>query len=152
MFNYLTLLCSTISLASAYVSELKKFPYPELVLEAPMPHTYTKEEDLPKVWDWSNMDGTTYITKALNQHVPQYCGSCWAQAAVSVLGDRIKIQRIKNGTYKGQDINLSVQFILNCGTDRAGSCHGGDSLAAWAFIKSYGSIPYDSCLPYESCS
>ena len=94
MFQYYAFLCSILAIASAYVSELKKFPYPEVAIEAPLPHTYTKPEDLPKQWDWSNMDNTSYITKALNQHVPQYCGSCWAQAAISVLGDRIKIQRI----------------------------------------------------------
>jgi len=36
----------------------------------PLPHTYTSEEDLPKEWNWGNINGTSYLTKNLNQHVP----------------------------------------------------------------------------------
>jgi cathepsin X len=84
----------------------------------------------------------------LNQHIPQYCGSCWAHGAVSAFSDRVKIAR------KGQspDINLSVQHILNCGTDTAGSCYGGSHLAAYEWIHSNGYIAYDTENPYMACS
>lgn len=39
------------------------------------------------------------------------CGSCWAHGSLSSLADRIKIAR----RTKGDDINLSIQYILNCG-------------------------------------
>ena len=55
------------------------------------------------------------------QHIPHYCGSCWAHGAISSLMDRIKIAQKGKGT----DINLSIQYILNCGAESAGSCHGG---------------------------
>jgi len=50
------------------------------------------------------------------QHLPQYCGSCWAHGALSSLADRIKIARLG----QGDDINLAIQFILNCGGKFAG--------------------------------
>lgn len=61
---------------------------------------------------------------------------------------RIKIARGGSGI----DINLSVQFILNCGGDVAGSCHGGSASGAYQFIHDYGSVPYDTCQPYLACS
>ena len=42
---------------------------------------------------------------------------------MSALADRIKIAR--GGM--GDDINLSIQYILNCGGGVAGSCWGGSS-------------------------
>ena len=38
------------------------------------------ETELPLNFDWSNLEGRAYTTKPLNQHIPQYCGSCWCAA------------------------------------------------------------------------
>ena len=85
----------------------------------------------------------------LNQHIPQYCGSCWAHGALSAFADRIKIAR----RGRGPEINLSIQHILNCGTGVAGSCHGGSHTGVYDFIKNHGGfVPYDTCLVYEACS
>jgi hypothetical protein len=66
------------------------------------------------------MNGTNYVTTNLNQHIPVYCGSCWAHGSMSALGDRVKIMT------KGKiDFVPAIQVILNCGSDNAGSCHGG---------------------------
>ena len=67
---------------------------------------------------------------------------------MSALADRIKIAR--DG--QGQDINLSIQYLLNCGGSRAGSCQGGSSLRAYKFIHENGFIPYETCAPYIACS
>ena len=50
------------------------------------------------------------------------------------------------------DINLSVQFVLNCGGEVAGSCHGGSASGAYQFIHEYGFVPFDTCQPYLACS
>lgn len=108
-------------------------------------------DDLPSTYNWNDMNGKSYVTKSLNQHLPQYCGSCWAHGSASALADRIKIERM-NKNISGPEINLSIQFILNCGSKIAGSCYGGTATGTYEFIHNYGLIPYDSCQPYVACS
>ena len=43
---------------------------------------------IPEEFTWANVNGTSYITRTLNQHIPQYCGSCWAFGTLSSLNDR----------------------------------------------------------------
>tara|TARA_B100001250_G_scaffold405157_1_gene422200 strand:- start:3262 stop:4218 length:957 start_codon:yes stop_codon:yes gene_type:complete len=115
---------------------------------SPLPSTYIDYNTLPVNFNWGNVNNTNYLTKMLNQHIPRYCGSCWAHAAISALSDRIKIVSHK----KGPDINLAIQYVLNCGKDIAGSCHGGSHTGTYQFIKMFGFIPFDTCLSYEACS
>ena len=68
-----------------------------------------------------SLTSRTLYNLIIIQHIPHYCGSCWAHGAISSLMDRIKIAQKGKGT----DINLSIQYILNCGAESAGSCHGG---------------------------
>lgn len=111
----------------------------------PRPQDYVKTEDLPDAWDWCEKG---MCTKSLNQHIPQYCGSCWAHGAISALSDRIKIAR----KAAQPDYNLAVQHVLSCGN--AGSCHGGSGAAVYNWIKSLGNagVAYDTCNPYLACS
>jgi len=105
---------------------------------------------VPAAVNWCDKDGVSYCTMNRNQHIPQYCGSCWAHGSVSALGDRIKIAR----KGKGIDINLSVQHILNCGN--VGSCHGGSVVGPYHWLlelsKSGTGIAYESSNPYLACS
>jgi cathepsin X len=119
--------------------------------ELPLPSSYIDPADLPDSFNWADPYGTglSFLTKSLNQHLPQWCGSCWAHGSLSSLADRIKIAR--NGS--GEDINLSIQYVLNCGSGVAGSCHGGSATGTYEFIKKKaGYIPFDTCQPYLACS
>jgi len=137
------------SAAGEYFSEIKiREDAVHNSFHSPHPHTYISMGELPASFNWGDIDGKSYLTKSLNQHIPNYCGSCWAHGALSSLGDRIKIAR----KAQGDDINLSIQYILNCGTEMAGSCHGGYHTSTYEFIQKTGYVPYDTCVPYVSCS
>jgi len=118
------------------------------VVESPLPHTYIEKDKLPEAFTWSDVDGQNFLTKNYNQHIPQYCGSCWAHGAISSLGDRIKIAR----KGRGPDINLAIQWVLNCGGVVAGCCHGGYHTGVFQLIKDSGYVPFDTCQPYLACS
>ena len=115
-------------------------------LDAEKYTVYHAPQPLPSAFAWNNIAGVNYLTKNLNQHIPVYCGSCWAHGSISSLADRIKIRR----KAAWPDINLSIQFLLNC--QMGGSCNGGDHLATYKAIHEYGSIPYDDCMIYQACS
>jgi cathepsin X len=105
---------------------------------------------VPDAINWCDKDGVNYCSMSRNQHIPQYCGSCWAHGSVSALADRVKIAR--GG--KGIDINPSVQHILNCGN--VGSCHGGSVTGPYQWLskisKQNAGISYETSNPYMACS
>lgn len=57
--------------------------------------------------DWRDVAGVSYVTKDLNQHVPQYCGSCWGHSSMSSMADRLKI--LRNAAWP--DIIPSIQVV-----------------------------------------
>lgn len=113
-------------------------------------HLLESPETFPESFSWCNKDGVSFCTVSRNQHIPQYCGSCWAHGTMSALADRIKIAR--NG--KGADINLAIQHLLNCGG--VGSCHGGSVDGPYQWLleisKTGTGISYESAQPYLACS
>lgn len=56
------------------------------VVKSPLPKV--PAGGLPASWDYRPKG---LLTTDLNQHIPTYCGSCWAHASMSSIADRIKI-------------------------------------------------------------
>merc|ERR1712086_1149245 len=116
-------------------------------LSKPMPG-YVREplqdvEDLPETFLWNNVNGTNYLTNLRNQHVPQYCGSCWAHAATSALSDRIKIAR----KAAWPDINIAPQVLISCSGDDG--CHGGEAYNAFEWMHS-NEVTDETCSIYRA--
>lgn len=110
---------------------------------SPLPSKTIRNKDLPKVWDWRNINGTNYLSLTVNQHVPHYCGSCWAQGTASALADRFIVADRK----RFANAALSPQAIINCRA--GGSCQGGNPAAVYEFAHDVG-IPDATCLQYDA--
>ncbi|KRX04902.1 hypothetical protein PPERSA_06536 [Pseudocohnilembus persalinus] len=104
----------------------------------------TDGEVLPKSFDYRNVKGVNYMSWTTNQHIPVYCGSCWAQASTSTIADRLNILR-KN---KWPQSALSVQTLINCYW--GGSCNGGYPYLVYNNIKKHGGIPVMTCQQYNA--
>ena len=53
-----------------------------------LPRSHMENADIPQSYDIRSIDGRNYAVMDKNQHIPVYCGSCWAFAAISALADR----------------------------------------------------------------
>ena len=117
--------------------------------ELKSPFTWRPNEingPLPDNWSWGNANGINYLCTTKNQHIPQYCGSCWAQSTTSTISDRIAIAR--GGKFP--EIDISPQVLLTCDLDDDG-CHGGEPLSAYQWMHN-NDITDSSCAPYLALS
>ena len=109
---FLITLSAFVSVYLSSVNAIKGYiPFGEPIKEvitSRMPHTYLNGDDLPKNFDWRNVNGTNYGSKVLTQQNPSVCGSCWAEAATGALSDRYVI-----ATQGKLRMNLAVQNLLN---------------------------------------
>eukprot|EP00752_Nemacystus_decipiens_P002584 g2419.t1 len=118
--------------------------------EAP-PHGRAKQSptmpasSFPETFDWSDVDGRSYLLPSWNQHIPKYCGSCYVHAALSVVQDRIKVA--KGG--RPPDIMLARQSFINCGESHGFGlgCGGGSAPDIYNFMHEVG-LPDETCNAY----
>lgn len=101
-----------------------------------------KQEDLPKNVDWRNMNGKNYMSWSKNQHIPRYCGSCWAQGSTSAIADRFNIL---TDLKVPSPIALNAQVIVN--EQAGGSCNGGNPGRVYSYARSHGLV-HSSCEQY----
>ena len=100
--------------------------------------------EIPASLDWRWKDGQRYTTWTRNQHIPFYCGACWAMSATSALSDRIMIHY--NNSFP--EWNLSPQVLLNCEREDK-ACGGGYPSHAYEYTRMFG-LPSETCMPYQA--
>jgi len=134
--------CKKNSKVGCYRAPNGKIPQ---LIKSPLPWTYIKPEDIPKNFDWRNVNGKCLVTPIGNQFSPKFCGSCWAFSATRSVSDRMKIHY----NASRPDVVLSVQALLDCGNDLngAGGCNGGSFELAWDLMSQFG-ITDETCSPY----
>jgi cathepsin X len=99
----------------------------------------------PSTVDYRSVDGKNLLSMSRNQHIPHYCGGCWAFAATATVADRLRIKTAGTDMVK---INLAPQVLLNCDM-KAGGCSGGYPLSAFAYMHTNGIVD-ESCARYEA--
>jgi cathepsin X len=111
------------------------------------------EKALPASLDYRNYNNTglDFTTIDWNQHIPQYCGSCWAMATASAMSDRIRL--LRNRAYP--DVQISPQVLVNCAAPQPDGCQGGDPTQASEWIYQNG-VTENACTNYyakaEACT
>ena len=138
---------SAVTFAPAFEGPRKWNSSPELQSERLDGHVHAhqtlKVADLPADWDWRDINGTNFLTESRNQHIPTYCGSCWAFGTLSSLNDRLKIAR--KGAYP--DTILAPQVLINC--NGGGTCNGGNVGGVFSYMEKHG-LPDETCQNYEA--
>eukprot|EP00831_Metopus_contortus_P085534 TRINITY_DN996_c0_g1_i1.p1 TRINITY_DN996_c0_g1~~TRINITY_DN996_c0_g1_i1.p1 ORF type:complete len:462 (-),score=40.98 TRINITY_DN996_c0_g1_i1:23-1408(-) len=91
-------------------------------------------EDLPKSWDWRNVDGKNYMNKAYRQ----ICGSCYAAGTIKAIEARIRV-----ATHNKIKPKLSIKDVVGCSWYSEG-CEGGESFHTAKFGHDFGFIPEEN--------
>lgn len=111
------------------------------VITAPLPADTVPTSSLPANWDWRQQGKVLLASADKNQHIPQYCGSCWSQGTTSALSDRLAIAT--DGQWPA--VNLAPQVVINFGG--CGNCQGGEPSCVYQFVHDHG-VPDQTCQQY----
>lgn len=110
-------------------------------------------EDAPGSYDIRAVGSskTNFASPSRNQHIPQYCGSCWAHGPLSALNDRFQLARRNAWPH----VFLAPQLLLNCMPPPAdksqggGGCLGGDPAEVGPWLASHGGV-HETCQNYQA--
>lgn len=72
------------------------------VLTSPRSHEIVDSSELPKNFDWRDINGVNYVTITRNQHIPFYCGSCWA------FGESLLFEAMRMLDYKCFECSIDI--------------------------------------------
>ncbi|KAL0477258.1 cathepsin C [Acrasis kona] len=98
----------------------------------------SSNENIPKEFDWRNVDGTSFVSPVRSQGS---CGSCYAFASTAMFEARMRVAS-KN---KRQPV-YSPQEIVSCSSYSQG-CSGGFPYLISKYAEDYGVVE-ESCVPY----
>ncbi|PNH06800.1 Cathepsin Z [Tetrabaena socialis] len=129
----ITLLAATVDAHGYRDKSLRKPIAPERRFHNHVPAPLTSLESMPRNWNWCDHDGQNWCTANWNQHIPNYCGSCWVHGSLSMIQDRLKVK--KRG--KSPDVMLGRQTLLNCASYEGygNGCDGGDTVDVFGYMN-----------------
>ena len=105
-------------------------------------HRLNARDEIPESFDAREQWPQCSVIKKVTKQSP--CGSCWAMALATALGDRVCIAT--NGTV---DVPLSSQYLLNCFGNQGGCQGGGSEEPMWRDMMEVGVVP-ESCVSWKA--
>ena len=150
MYVALMCLCMVMAVTSASAEEavragcrhVESLPQGEMLPEGYVrAHEAMDVTALPDNYFWGNVDNINYLSTMRQQHIPQYCGSCWIHGPTSAMNDRLNI--MFNDTK--DRVVIAPQTMINCG--HAGGCEGGNPGTVYDYMARVG-LPDETCMNY----
>jgi cathepsin X len=118
-------------------------------ITGPLPWERHDTATLPTICDWraggsfaAHGDTKNYLSWNKNQHIPQYCGSCWSQGSSSAIADRFNIY-----DYQGNMTPTSIDAQMLVSGNIGGTCNGGNPTQVYKYAHDMGLV-HGSCEQY----
>ncbi|OMJ73006.1 hypothetical protein SteCoe_28410 [Stentor coeruleus] len=121
-------------------SRLSQTDHESLIYFWDIPSGVLPSDALPKNWDWSNINGVSYVTDKIRDQ--GNCGSCYAITTVEMLESRLRV--LTDNKFKDY---LSEQYLLSCSFYTEG-CSGGYPTLLNKFIQEF-YVVKEECMEYK---